>query len=104
MAVFSFFQLSCDMNHTVHIRGMRCAVHTRGYRELVVLVLLVVFLIFFSLFLQFVLRQRIVDIYICILRKELFVPSDGGATTWRFCLSEAHIGQNPSKNSEYLES
>jgi hypothetical protein len=46
---------------------------------LVHLVLLVVILIFFSLFLQLVLLQRIVDIYICILRKELFVPDDGGA-------------------------
>jgi hypothetical protein len=59
---------------------------------LVHLVLLVVIFIFFSLFLQFVLLQRIVDIYICILRDELIVPSDGGATTWRFGLSEAHIG------------
>jgi len=59
--------------------------------ELVHLVLLVVIFIFFSLFLQLVLLQRIVDIYVCILRKELFVPSDGGATTWRFDLSEAHF-------------
>jgi hypothetical protein len=61
--------------------------------HLVVLVLLVVFLIFFSLFLQLVLLQRIVDIYVGALRKKFFVPSDGGATTWRFGLSEAHIGR-----------
>jgi hypothetical protein len=69
------------------------------------------FLIFFSLFLQLVLLQRIVDIYVFILKKEFFVPNDGGATTWRFGLSETHIGwfeahhkQNPSRNSKYLES
>jgi hypothetical protein len=78
---------------------------------LVLLVHLVVILIFFSLFLQFVLLQRIVDIYICILKKEFFVPNDGRATTWWFGLSEAHIGwfeahhkQNPTKNTKYLES
>jgi hypothetical protein len=64
---------------------------------LVVLVLLVVFLFFFSLFLQFVLLQRIVDINVFILKKEFFVPNDGGVTTWRFGLSEAHNEQNPSK-------
>jgi hypothetical protein len=79
--------------------------------ELVVLVHLVDIFIFFSLFLQFVLLQRIVDIYVCILRKQLFVLTDAGATTWWFGLSEAHIGwfeahhkQNPIENSKYLES
>jgi hypothetical protein len=78
---------------------------------LVHLVLLVVIFIFFSLFLQPVLLQRIVDIYVCIKKKEFFVPSDSGATTWRFGLSETPIGwfeahhkQNSSKNSKYLES
>jgi hypothetical protein len=63
--------------------------------ELMVLVLLVHLVdifIFFSLFLRLVLLQRIVDIYGCILEKEFFAPSDGGATTWWFGLSEAHIG------------
>jgi len=76
---------------------MSCAAHTRGYRGLVELVhlahlvLLVVIFIFFSLCLQLVLRQRIVDIYVGILRKELFVPTDGGTTTWRLSVSEAHF-------------
>jgi hypothetical protein len=59
---------------------------------LVHLVLLAVIFIFFSLYLQLVLLQRIVDIYICILGNEFFVPSDGRATTWWFGLSEAHLG------------
>ncbi len=42
MAVFHFFQLSCDMNHTVHIRGTNYAVHTKGHNELAILALLVV--------------------------------------------------------------
>jgi hypothetical protein len=58
---------------------------------LVHLVVLVVIFIFFSLFLQLLLPQRIVDIYVCILRKQFFVPSDSGATTWWFGLSEAHF-------------
>ena len=41
------------------------------------------FFIFFSLFLQFVLRQRIVDIYVCILSSEFFGITDSGTTTWR---------------------
>jgi hypothetical protein len=58
---------------------------------LVHLVLLVVFLIFSSLFLQLVLPQRIVDIYVCIKKKEFFVPSDSGASTWWFGVSESHF-------------
>jgi hypothetical protein len=64
--------------------------------HLVLLVHLVVILIFFSLFLQFVLLQRIVDIYVCILRKELFVPEDGGAPVGCFGLSKAHGGKEPA--------
>jgi hypothetical protein len=78
---------------------------------LVHLVVLVVIFIFFSLFLQLVLLQRIVDIYVCIKKKEIFVPSDSGATTWRIGLSEVHFGwfeahhkQSPSRTSKYLES
>jgi len=51
---------------------------------LVHLVLLVVIFIFFSLFLQLVLLQRIVDIYACIKKKEFFVPTQSGTNTWRF--------------------
>jgi|GEM_PF-4000611 len=29
--------------------------------------------------------------------KELVVPNDGGATTWRFCFSEARGGKEPAK-------
>jgi len=61
-ACFSFFQLSCGKNYTVHTRG-----HS-GLVELVLLVLLVFVFIFFSLFLQLVLLQRIVDVYVCALR------------------------------------
>jgi len=50
---------------------------------LVLLVLLVVIFIFFSLFLQLVLRQRIVDIYDSAKNKKFFVPIDCGTTTWR---------------------
>jgi len=42
---------------------------------LVLLVHLVVFLIFFSLFLQLIIRQRIVDIYVGIKKKEFIVPT-----------------------------
>jgi hypothetical protein len=69
------------------------------------------FLIFFSLCLQLVLLQRIVDIYVCTKKKEFFVASDSGATTWRIGLLEthfrwfeAHHKQNASSNSKYLES
>jgi hypothetical protein len=58
---------------------------------LVHLVVLVVIFIFFSLFLQFVLLQRIVDICVGALRKKFFVPTDGGTTTWCYCISEAHF-------------
>jgi hypothetical protein len=71
---------------------------------LVHLVVLVVFLFFFSLCLQLVLLQRIVDIYVCILRKQLFVLTDVGATTWWFDLSETHFRKNASSNSKYLGS
>jgi len=74
--------MSCGKNYTAH---------TRGHSGRVVLVLLVVFLIFFSLYLQLVLLQRIVDIYVGALSKKFFVPTDGGTTTWRFCVSEAHF-------------
>jgi hypothetical protein len=62
------------------------------------------FLFFFSLYLQLVLLQRIVDIYVGALSKKFFVPSDGGTTTWRFGLSETHFRKNASSNSKYLES
>jgi hypothetical protein len=58
---------------------------------LVLLVFLVVIFIFFSLFLQLVLLQQIVDIYVGALSKKFFLPTDGGTTTWRFCVSEAHF-------------
>ena len=49
------------------------------------------FLIFFSLYLQLVLLQRIVDIYVGALSKKFLVATYGGTTTWRFGLAEAHI-------------
>jgi hypothetical protein len=58
---------------------------------LVHLVHLVVIFIFFSLYLQLVLLQRIVDIYVGALSKKFFVPSDGGATTWRYGVLEAYF-------------
>jgi hypothetical protein len=95
------------MNYAVHTRGMNHTVHARGHSGLVVLVHLVVLVVifnFFSLFLQFVLLQRIVDIYVCIKKKEFFVASDSRATTWRIGLLETHFGKNASSNSKYLES
>ena len=58
---------------------------------LVVLVVLEVIFIFFSLFLQLVLLQRIVDIYVCIIKMEFFVPIQSGASTWRFDVLENHF-------------
>jgi hypothetical protein len=88
------------MNYTIHTKGMNHTVHTKGQSEIVILVelvvlvhlvLLVVVFIFFSLFLQLVLLQRIVDIYVDALSRKFFAPTDDGTTTWRLCVSEAHF-------------